>query len=159
MTLLNFKIDKKKKEQIKKLIKNNKYKSISGFVKKVLDEKIKILESKKQTGEVKVPDWILDGKYYAIVNNSIVAVGDTPSEVSLETAEKFPQEQVIIKRKNAKFPHLEYVYSADIKNVNYWQYYQSGESTYPIFHVSLIKNDQKKTIYVIPDTAASLTLI
>jgi len=61
--------------------------------------------------------------------------------------------------KNAKFPHLEYVYSADIKNINYWQYCQSGESTYPIFHVSLIKNDQKKTIYVIPDTAASLTLI
>lgn len=159
MTLLNIKIDKKKKEHIKEIIKDSEYKSISDFVRNVIDEKIKILKSKRQTGKVEVPDWIPDGKYYAIVKDAIVSVGDSPSAVTEEIITKFPFEHVIIKRKNKEIPKLEYAYSALTGDLNCWQYYEYEKKSYPIFPITLIKGNQRKTLAVIPDTAASITLI
>lgn len=111
MTLFNVKIDKKKKEYIKDLIKESEYKSVSDFVRKVIDEKIKVLESRKYTDEIEVPDWIPDGKYYAIIKGSIVGVDDTVSSLAKEIVAKFPFEQITVKRKNKEFPKREYVYS------------------------------------------------
>jgi hypothetical protein len=110
MTSLHIKIDKKKVEHLKEIIKDTEYKSISDFVRNVIDEKTKILESKKQNEGIMVPDWIPDGMYYAIVKGMIVAVGDSPSSIAQEVAFKFPFEKVIIDRKNKEIPELEYAY-------------------------------------------------
>jgi Arc/MetJ-type ribon-helix-helix transcriptional regulator/predicted aspartyl protease len=159
MTLLNIKIDKKKKEHIKEMIKDSEYKSISDFVRNVIDEKIKILESKKQIEEIEVPDWIPDGKYYAIVKGAIVAVGDSPSSIAQEIAFKFPFEKIIIDRKNKEIPELEYAYSSHITDLNCWSYFKVHNISYPTFPITLIGNDHRENLMVIPDTAASLTLI
>jgi len=159
MTLLNIKIDKKKKEHLKEIIKDTEYKSISDFVRNVIDEKIKILESKKQNEEIPAPDWIPDGKYYAIVKSLIVAVGDSPSAIAQEVAFKFPFEKVIINRKNKEIPELEYAYSSHITDLKCWPYFTVHNSSYPTFPITLLGNNYRKELMVIPDTAASITLI
>lgn len=89
-------------------MKIKKYKSISDFNKKAIEGKIRIKEVKKQNESIEVPDWIPDGRYYALVKNAIVGVRDSPSALVIDLISKFPYEHIIIKRKNKEIPKLEY---------------------------------------------------
>lgn len=159
MTLLNIKIKEKEKDRIKEIIKKSDYKSISEFVREAIDEKLRIEENKNEFHEITIPDWIPDGKYYAIVKGAIVGVGDAPSSLAREVVAKFPFEYVIMKRKNKDFPKLEYVYSAESVDLKCWKYFEADEKSYPILPITLIKADKRETLNAIPDTAASLTLM
>ena len=113
MTILNVEIDKKKKEKIKEIVKSSTYKTISEFVRSSIEERLKIEEiAKKKFENVVIPEWIPDGKYIAFVNGAIASIGDTVSEVSRESAEKFPDSSVVIKRKGEPVKIPEYIFSA-----------------------------------------------
>lgn len=160
LTILNLKIDEKAKERIRKILKVSEYKTISDFVRSAIDEKLKIAETRKENREIEPPDWIPEGKYYAIVKGAIVAVNDTPSSLAKEVIAKFPYEYVIIKRKNKEVPNLEYVFSSiSTDSLKCWPYFDFKEKSYPIFPITLIKSDHQEVLSAIPDTAASLTVI
>ncbi len=159
MALLNIKIDKKKKEYIKKLIKESEFKSVSDFIRNVIDEKIEILQCKNEVEDIIPPDYIPDGKYYAIVKGAIVGVGDTVSSLAQEVGSKFPHEKIIMKRKNKNFPKMEYVYSAISTKKECWEYSLFNDATYPIIPTYIINQNDRIFIYALPDSAASLTLI
>jgi len=149
----------KEKERIKKILSDREYNTISQFVRKAISEKLKIEELKSQAEEVEAPDWVPDGKYYAVIKGAIIGVADSPSSLMEDLIGKFPFKGIVIKRKNKKIPKLEYAFSANSVELNCWDYHRVDANTYPIIPVKLVKKDIKKTIAVIPDTAASVCLL
>lgn len=103
--------------RIKKLLKVSEYKPISDFTRKAIDEKIRIVKVNNQNESIEVPDWIPDGKYYALVKNAIFGVNDSPSALVKDLISKFPYEYIIIKRKNKQIPKLEYSFSISTENL------------------------------------------
>ncbi len=99
------------------MINRTEYNTISHFIRNTLDEKLNIAETKKENPEIEPPNWIHDGKYYALVKGVIVAVNDTPSQLMKEVIAKFPYEYVIIKRKNKEIPNFEYIFLLSLLRV------------------------------------------
>lgn len=142
LTILNLKINEKEKDRIRRVLKTSEYKTISDFVRNAIEEKLKIAEIKKENLEIEPPEWIPNGKYFAIVKGAIIAVSDTPSSLAKEVIAKFPYEYVIIKRKNKEIPNIEYVFSSiSTEGLKCWPYFDFKDKSYPIFPITLIKND------------------
>ena len=85
MTLLNVHIKEGEKEKIQKFVDGYTDKSMSEFVRSVVDEKIKmekIVESLQPSENPEIPDYIPENKYVVFVKGAVVAVGDSPSRSS-----------------------------------------------------------------------------
>lgn len=160
MTILNINIDKEKKEEISKIIEEHDYKSMSQFVRLSIEEKLLIEKmARNKPINPEIPEWVPDGKYVAFVNNAILAVGDSPQQVSRESAEKFPNANgLIIKRKGKQTKNIEYIFSS-ISKIKCNHYSVSKNRSFPIITGELRKNDKFIIIQALPDTAASLSLI
>lgn len=60
---------------------------------------------------IKIPDYIPKEKYIAIIRKIVIAVGDTPSEVAMTAAEKFPNKHfTILYNGSTKPKKLEYIF-------------------------------------------------
>ncbi len=159
MTILNVEKNKKKKEKIKEIVKENNQKTISEFVRSSIDEKLKIEELTGKKFEIsKIPEWIPDGKYIAFVNGAIVSIGDTVSEVSRESAEKFRDLPCIIKRKGKPIEVPEYIFNT-FAELKCWNYSILENKSFPLILLEIGVNNNYKTIRALPDSAASLSVL
>ncbi|NVM02624.1 MAG: hypothetical protein HWN67_09830 [Candidatus Helarchaeota archaeon] len=133
---------------------------MSQFIRLSIDEKLileKTLNNKQKI--IEIPDWVPDGKYVAFVNSAVVAVGESPQQVTQEVAEKFPDAaHVIIKRKGVSVESLEYIFTVipELRCKNYTTY--EGR-TFPLITVQIGKDKKFKSVQGLPDSAASISLI
>ncbi len=138
MTILNVEVDKRKEERIKEIAKSSVYKTISEFVRSVLDEKLKIEEtSQKKSGDCSIHKWVPNGKYIAFVHGAIASIGDTISEVSRESADKFPESSVIIKKKGKPTSIPEFIFST-FTELKCWNYSIVENRSYPLLLLKII---------------------
>ena len=128
---LNINFEKKTKEKLNKIIQKTDYNTISSFVREAIEEKIKVEEIFQNTKEeLEIPDYVPDGKYVAIIRNTIVGIGDSPSELVMNLSLKFMDDSMRIKKKGQKDDPIEYVFLAE-KSLNCWQYLEVEGKTYP----------------------------
>jgi hypothetical protein len=109
MTIINFKVDEKKKKKIEEISRLKGYKSTSEFIREAIDDKInlqktiadfKIKNPPLDINKIDIPDFIPNGKYLGISRNTIVIIGDTLQEVLKKLFGKFQKIlNVIIKLK------------------------------------------------------------
>jgi len=92
MTILNIHLKEEDKKKLQEFIASQKKISMSEFVRNLISEKLKIeTAAKDEIPFSEIPEYLPKNKYVAIINDSVVAVGDSPSEVSQIAVEKFPQ--------------------------------------------------------------------
>ncbi len=158
MTTLNINIDEKKKKKLKELANISEDKTISNFVRTAIEQKM-VVEEKFQDKkvEIEIPEYIPDGKYVAIVRNTIVGIGDSPSELIMEISSKFMEDSIAIRKKGKKDKPLEYVFLAE--QLKCWEYLNYENKTYPTIPFEI--KSEKETISgrALIDTAASLTVV
>lgn len=58
----------------------------------------------------KVPSWVPDGKYVALVRGSVAAVGRSVAEVSPTAITKFPNDPIRVTRKGKRIKSVEYAF-------------------------------------------------
>ena len=162
MTIVNVHMKDEEKKQLQKFIDSSNMKSISDFVRKTIAEKIKIEELARNIQDeqrIEVPDYIPKNKYVAFVNSAVVAVGDSPSEVSLIAAQKFPNFPFIIEfngTKNKK--KIEYCFMS-FSEFQGWKYSLSQKQTYPVLPLNIHHKGGKTFLNSSIDTASSLCVL
>ena len=145
MTLLNVHIKEGEKEKIQKFVDGYTDKSMSEFVRSVVDEKIKmekIVESLQPSEDPEIPDYIPENKYVVFVKGAVVAVGDSPSDLADIAFQKFPNFSFVIKFNGAKSPVMEYVYMS-LLEWNAWKYVVADGITYPLLPLELLPGNGK----------------
>ncbi len=109
---MNIHLKEEEKKKLQEFIELQKKKSISDFIRMLISKKIK-LEKASQTNisSNQLPNFLPSKKYVAIINDSIIAVGDSPSEVSQIAVEKFPDLPITIKYTGPeKVKPIEYIF-------------------------------------------------
>jgi hypothetical protein len=161
MTILNVYISDQEKENLKKVVQDHEIKSMSEFVRNVINEKL-ITEAKAPAilkSEITIPEFVPKNKYVLFTQeNSIGAVGDTPAEVASIAAAKGVKPPFLIKYNGKNPPKPKhFVYSLNIGKV--WHYATIEEKTYPILEIELLSGEIAKKLYATVDTAASLCVV
>ncbi len=161
MTIINIYVKDSEKKKIKQFIKDKiDAKSMSEFMRNLIKEKM-MIESESESSkseEIEIPDYIPKNKYVLFANNSIVAVGDSPNEVTLEAAEKDIKPPFTIKY-NGKTPGpIDYVYQS-LDTGNAWKYINFDEMSYPVIEMFFKSGNAEKKIFASIDTAASLCVL
>ena len=93
------------------MLKNEK--SVSEIIRRLLAENVKIQEiSEKRvmSENIEIPEYIPQNKYVGFVNGAIIAVGESPSEISRITAGKSPNSPLIIKFNGPTKKRMEYCF-------------------------------------------------
>ena len=124
MTILNIHIKDEDKAKLQDLVEINKLKSISKLVRKLLSEKIKIENISRKNDNnsaMEIPDYIPENKYVGFLNDAIISVGDTVSEVAQVAVEKFPNGPLVIKYNGPKKKSLEYCFMS-LTDLKCWKY-------------------------------------
>lgn len=101
------------KKKLQECVEALNVKSISDFMRKLISERSKIEEftnTNKDPSSLKIPEYIPKKKYVGFVNGAIIAVADSPSEVSQIAVEKFPNLPLTIKFNGPKIKSIEYCY-------------------------------------------------
>jgi len=169
MTIINFKVDEKKKIDIEEMVRIKGYKSISEFIREAIDEKMnlqKIIDDFLEKNppldkeKIEIPDFIPDGKYLGISRNTIVSIGDTLGEAMEKLYEKFPKSAAGIIRKGKEMEHFETIFSLfSPENTKCMQQAEIDNNYYPILEFNLIVNENKKKLFGLIDTGASIVAI
>ena len=169
MTIINFKVDDEKKKEIEEIAKNQGYKSISAFIRKSIDDKMNLQKLVDDFVEknplidldkIKIPDFIPDGKYLGISRNTIVAIGDTPQEVSRILFTKFPESAAGIIRKGKDIEPFETIFSLfSAKNTKCYHQIEFNNIFYPVLKFSIIINKHETSLFGLLDTGASIMTI
>jgi len=136
-------------------------KSVSEFVRKILDEKMAIEEFAQTTSQPEnlvIPSYVPEGKYVAFVNGAVVGVGDNPSDVAQIAVGKFPNLPLVIKFNGPRQKPMEYVYIS-LSNPQSWKYIQYEDASYPIVPISLQSEAGKTNLVASVDTAASICVL
>lgn len=146
MTIINFKVDEKKKKKIEEITKMKGYKSISEFIREAIDDKMnlqKLIDDFKEKNppidleKIEIPDFIPDGKFLGISRNTIVAIGDTLQEVMKILYEKFPEAAAGIIRKGKEMEQFETLFSLfSAENTKCFQQAEIDRRFYPILNFS-----------------------
>jgi len=112
MTIINIKVNEKEKKQIQEFSAARHIKSASEFIRQAVVEKILLGQHERaDTEDSSIPDYIPPIKFVALVKGVVVAIGDTPSEVTRIAMEKFSQDPIIVKYNGVlKRNPPEYVY-------------------------------------------------
>ena len=161
MTILNIHIKEDDKKKVQELVELKKEKSMSEFIRRLLAEKVKvqeIAEKREQNEDINIPDYIPKNNYVGFVNGAIIAVSESPSEISQIAAEKFPNLPLIIKYNGPKKKHLEYCFMT-LSELNCWNYTLIEEYSYPTLPIILRSALGDKTLSASIDTASSLCVL
>ena len=100
MTILNIHIKDNDKKKVQELAESRREKSMSDFIRKILAENVKIQEISEKwdkSEDIEIPDYIPKNKYVGFVNGAVIAVSESPSEISQVAVEKFPNLPLLIK--------------------------------------------------------------
>ena len=169
MTIINFKVDEKKKKKIEEITKLKGYKSVSEFIREAIDDKMnlqKLIDNFKEKNppidlkKIDIPEFIPDGKYLGISRNTIVATGDTIGEVMKVLYEKFPDATAGIIRKGKEIESFETLFSIfSAENTTCYQQAEIDKHLYPFLEFSMIFNDSEESIIGLVDTGASITAL
>lgn len=166
MTLINFKIDDEKKKKIEEVVQIKGYKSVSEFIREAIDEKMnlqKLIDDfvkenpPLDKSKIEIPDFIPDGKYLGISRNTIVSIGDTLGEAMQKLYEKFPKSAAGVIRKGKEMEHFETMFSFFLpENTNCFQQAEIDNNFYPILEFNLFINEEKRKLFGLMDTGASI---
>ncbi|MFX0207365.1 MAG: ribbon-helix-helix protein, CopG family, partial [Candidatus Hodarchaeota archaeon] len=169
MTLINFKVDDEKKKKIEQIVEIKGYKSVSEFIREAIDEKMnlqKIVDDFIKENppldekEIKIPDYIPDGKYLGIARNEIVVIGDSLEEVMEKLYKKFPRAASGIIRKGEKIPAFETLFSFfSVEDTKCYNQVKYELNYYPILEISVEIKGIPKRILGLMDTGASIVAI
>ena len=169
MTIINFKIDEEKKKKIEEITKLKGYKSVSDFIRQIIEKEMDLqnkidnfLEKNPPLDkkEIDIPDYIPDGKYLGISRNSIVAVGDSAQEVASILAEKFPDSASGILHKGHESETIDFVFSIFSLDESKWYHqYNYKNNYYPLIPFSMPFNDVEKTFMGLIDTGATISAL
>lgn len=154
LATINVRIDPALKEEVQKTLAKRRQK-LSRVVKDLLAQQL-LIERLAPPRDAPVPEWVPRGKYVALVKGVVAAVGDSAATVASEAMSKFPQEPVVVKRKGAPIPRIDYAYAA-LAELHCWRYLVVGETEYPVLPATVIGR-KRIAAAAIPDTAASLSL-
>lgn len=169
MTIINFKVDEEKKKKIEEITKTKGYKSVSDFIRKILEKEMDLhnkidhfleknppLDRKK----INIPDYIPDGKYLGISRNSIVAIGNSAQEVASILAEKFPDSASGILHKGHDSEKIDVVFSIfSVDDSKWYHQYNYKNNYYPLIPFSMSLNEEQKTFFGLIDTGATISAL
>jgi len=169
MTIINFKIDEKKKKKIEDITKHKGYKSVSDFIRQIIEKEMdlqnKIDEFLERNppfdkNEIDIPDYIPDGKYLGISRNSIVAIGDSAQDVASILAEKFPDSASGIIHKGHETETIDFVFSIfSLEDSKWYHQYHYKNNYYPLIPFSMPFNEGEKTFVGLIDTGATISAL
>lgn len=146
MTVINLHIKEEEKKKLQNVVELRNLKSMSELMRNLINERIKIEEfaQKTQSPEItKIPAYIPKNKFVGFVNGSVIAVGDTPSEIAQVAAEKFPDFPLIIKYNGPKQKSIEYCF-VNFTELKCWKYIQLEDRTYPVVPIVFRYNSNEK---------------
>lgn len=166
MTIINFKVDEKKKKRIEEITRLKGYKSISEFIREAIDDKMnlqKIIDDFKKKNppfdksKIDIPDFIPDGKYLGISRNTIVVIGDTLQEVVQKLFKKFPESAAGVMRKGKEIESFETIYSLfSLENTKCYHQVEISGNFYPFLEFSIIINGEERSLLGLIDTGATI---
>jgi len=169
MTIINFKVDEKKKKRIEEITKLKGYKSVSDFIRQIIEKEMdlqnKIDEFLERNPpldkkEIDIPDYIPDGKYLGISRNSIVAIGDSAQEVASILAEKFPDSASGIIHKGHETETIDFMFSIfTLEDSKWYHQYNYKNNYYPLIPFSMPFNEVEKTFIGLIDTGATISAV
>lgn len=161
MTILNVYLSDNEKLKLKRVVEENEIKSMSEFVRKVINEQVMVASEKNfdSLKDFPIPDYIPKNKYVLFTSNkSIGAVGDTPSEVAQIAADNGIAPPFSIKYNGKDLPKVkEYIYSLNVGKA--WHYAEFLQHSYPIIELSFISGNIHKNLFASIDTAASICVL
>jgi len=162
MTILNIHMKKEDKKEIQDFVNSKKIKSVSEFVRKIMAERLEMekqFQDFEDEKDFKIPEYIPKNKFIAIVKGSIVAVGETPSEVSQIAITKFPNLPIKIKFSGPKkFKPPEFIFMS-LSKLNCWKYFDFEDELYPIIPIKFKHRLIDLNLSAIIDTAATLCIL
>ena len=161
MTIINIHMKEEDKKKLQACVESLNVKSMSEFMRKLISERIKIEEftnTNKDPSSLEIPEYIPKEKYVGFVNGALIAVADSPSEVSQIAVEKFPNLPLIIKFNGPKIKPIEYCYASLIE-LQCWKYIQLEDNSYPVIPIIIQTDSSEKQLFASVDTAASLCVL
>jgi len=166
MTIINFKVDEEKKKKIEQIVEIKGYKSVSEFIREAIEDKMNLQtivddfvreNPPLDENNIKIPDFIPDGKYLGIARNEIVVIGDSIEEVMEKLYTKFPRAASGILRKGKKMPKFETLFSLfSVENTKCYNQSKFENNFFPILEISVEINGVPKQILGLVDTGASI---
>lgn len=90
MTVVNFRISEEMKRKLAGIAKATGA-TQTEIVKSAVAEKLTIHEVARRESNAKIPNWVPEGKYVAIVRGAVAAVGDSVGGRSLGRPDQIPQ--------------------------------------------------------------------
>jgi len=131
--------------------------SQSEMVKSAVEEKLTVHRAALTESTTKIPSWVPDGRYVALVRGAVAAVGDSVAEVVAVALAKFPYEAIHVTRKGKSIKPIHYAFLAQAE-MKCWKYVTVDKQSYPVIPTTII-GKRKLAAASSPDTAASLTLV
>jgi len=155
-------VDEKKKREIEEMTKIKGYKSISEFIREVIDDKMnlqKIVDDFKNKNppldieKIEIPEFIPDGKYLGISRNTIVIIEDSMQEAMKKLFAKFPESATGIIRKGKEIESFETLYSLfSASNTKCYHQTKIYNNFYPMLEFSIINNGETRSLIGLIDT-------
>ncbi len=112
---------------------------MSDFIRKLLAEQIKLQEisqKREKSDDIEISGYIPKNKYVGFVNGAIIAVSNSPSEISLIAAEKFQNLPLIIKYNGPKRKQMEYCFMS-LSELKCWNNSQIENYSYPTLFITI----------------------
>jgi hypothetical protein len=91
------------------------------LVKNALAERLSVQKAADAESSTRIPTWVPDGKYVALVRGSVAAVGDSVADVSATAIIKFPDEPIRVIRKGRRIKPIHYALLAE-PTLKSWKY-------------------------------------
>ncbi len=133
---------------------------MSDFLRNLINETLNMEDVTSQIAseEVEIPDFVPKDKYVLFANNALVAVGESPSDVTLQAAKKGIQPPYVIKFNGKPKLPPEYVF-ASFSKAQGWKYTPYQGKTYPLLLLTCIANGHKEPLIASIDTAATVCVL
>ena len=158
MTVVNIYMKEEEKRKLQDFVDTHNVKSVSDFIRKLIDEKLKLESDSRVPEDVEIPEWVPKDKYVVFVNNAIVAVGDTPSEATSLAAKKGAQPPILIKFNGAERKPPEFAFMS-LVTFHSWNYSILQGEPYPLLQITIDRGDGEELLFATIDTAASLCVL
>ncbi len=129
-------MDENEKKKLRSIVKSTKIKSMSELVKILIRDNVKIeeIEKNKTDPDIEIPDFVPKDKYVVFSNNSIVCIGDIPSEVTQTAVDKGVPPPYVIKFTGKMKKPPEFVFMS-LTDGFASQYTKIGDYSYPLLKI------------------------
>ena len=156
MAIINLRVPEEMKRKLADFAKA-KGASQTEMVKSAVAEKLTVHQVARAESSTKIPSWVPEGKYVALVRGAVAAVGDSVADVVSAALGKFPDEAIHVARQGKSIKPVHYAFLAETA-MKCWKYVTVDQQSYPVIPATII-GKRKLAIASSPDTAASLSLV